>query len=1323
MIGERLAHYEITAELGRGGMGAVYRAVDTRLDREVAIKILPDVFAQDPDRLARFSREAKVLASLDHPSIGAIYGVEEFDGRHCLILQLVEGETLAEQIASGPLVLGKALAIAKQMAEALAAAHERGVIHRDLKPGNIKVVDERTVKVLDFGLAKLSADDPESKLGQVMASTDSNVATIAGDSTQPGTVLKTLSYMSPEQARGLMIDQRTDIWAFGCCLFEMLTGKKPFAAEAPDDLLAEIMKEEPDWNLLPSETPAAVLTLIRRCLDKECHRRLSSAADIAITLEETSYISQHGTSLLSDESGKTSATSSPGSFGSTLKLAAGGVVVLGFVYALFDLGLKWRNPSVASVGEVRSIAVLPFDVLGGDTELEIVVRGLEAHIREDLGRIDALDRNVGARSVKEYADSSLDERAIASELGVDGLVYGSIRQLNGELEATLQLVHGPTAHTFWTTNISHAKPLVLKDQITLSLLGQFKVPLESDEVEDLKQSDSVGLETYRLYQEGLRSRDLNTANGFTKAIESFQAAIDRSPQFLPAYVALSQAHWLPPFWGGHTPSGKVGTEAAKAVMAAAAERFPGDVRVELTQGFLAMIADFNWVQSKQAMDHALEVGDEDSEVFYYYGCYLMLVEARYQDALRAFERAVALSPERVGFQDAVAEAHTFLNRNEVALARFQAIREEEPNRWGRRLNVALSLKRLGIGDPTGDWLDEALAEAQAGVQDSLRNPALLAVLAEIHAARSEMNAVESLLNEIEQQRAGGQFVPSAFLARVEAQRGNLDRAVEHLRRGFEGQEGFSLLYHSRQFDLMSMLGDHKGYWDLLDEFNFPSLPLDHPFYEQERTIRFRNQMDFVGSTGSLAVLSFVPDGEEALKEDWLAETFRDELIRRFARLEGFESRLVRGEAREEATELGRLARSLKVDGLLYGRFSLNNSQVHVVVERFDSQTGISSIVGNYSSEISQLEELFAAISIGGLDSLGYEVSDQVRSELSVSRDLPAAALVAYRQGIGVDDPLSRSGMSAASERFSEALRLDPSFVAPYLKLAELTWKPTIWGQTQLSAEQAFVQVKALLASAGRFGANDPELMLAQGVSALVGDWDWARAYRHLSDAMEAGRPSAALAWYLLSVEGRYSDAQKVIAAVLSSEPLNVEWRVVRASLDRHHGLWEKATAEYESIGPSRLDWRAALGYAEALTQVGRADEALDVIERASLASGDHPVVMLRRVEVLMSLGRKPEALKAMSDFEAGLDEELFFPSASKAGAYLALGEVDKALDALELGYMEKGSWSMLLLRSAKLLNALGSQPRYWNLVAAMALPELPVYHPASEMEQSHRRTK
>src|SRR5262245_27625341 len=340
MIGKELLHYHIEAQVGAGGMGEVYQARDTKLGRAVAVKILPEIFARDSERVARFDREAKLLAALNHSNIAALYGLEQVDGRHFLVMELVEGDTLARKIENGPTPVEEALKIAHQVVEALEAAHEKGVIHRDLKPANVKITPEGNVKVLDFGHAK-AMDVAPSEAAAMNSPTLSIVATNAG------VILGTAGYMSPEQAKGRAADQRSDIFSFGCILYEMITGRSTFDGETVTEVIASVLKQEADLSLIPANIHSRVVDLIRRCLAKDPKKRWHAAADVRVEIE----------TILAESRGMKSADFAAARM-PRWQLAAI-ISVTAVVAALTAAGMMWNLRPNSPVSIVRFSFALP----------------------------------------------------------------------------------------------------------------------------------------------------------------------------------------------------------------------------------------------------------------------------------------------------------------------------------------------------------------------------------------------------------------------------------------------------------------------------------------------------------------------------------------------------------------------------------------------------------------------------------------------------------------------------------------------------------------------------------------------------------------------------------------------------------------------------------------------------------------------------------------------------------------------------------------------------------------------------------------------------
>ena len=391
VAGMTLGPYEIHSPLGKGGMGEVYRAKDTRLEREVAIKVLPDIMARDKERVLRFEREAKLLASLNHPNIAAIHGFEEADGKKFLALEFVEGETLAQRLNRGVLAIDDALEVGKQITEALEAAHGKGIIHRDLKPGNVMVRPDGTVKVLDFGLARAMSDESGS------ASSLSESPTITADFTRPGVVLGTAAYMSPEQARGKPIDKRTDIRSFGVLLYECMTGAVLFRGDTVTDSLGAILHKDPDWSKLPPDTPPSVQLLLRRCLNKDRRRRLQDIGDARVELEEAALDPTSSALHLASAAAAASETRGRGKFGR----AAAMIAAVGLIGAI---GVVLGNR--LSPGAIQSVRKYEMPLVQTDTW-----NAGQPAISSDGSKIAFVDRNriwirrLDSFDAREVADS------------------------------------------------------------------------------------------------------------------------------------------------------------------------------------------------------------------------------------------------------------------------------------------------------------------------------------------------------------------------------------------------------------------------------------------------------------------------------------------------------------------------------------------------------------------------------------------------------------------------------------------------------------------------------------------------------------------------------------------------------------------------------------------------------------------------------------------------------------------------------------------------------------------------------------------------------
>jgi len=515
LVGQKIGDFEITEIIGRGGMGVVYLAHDTRLDRSVAIKSIPPELRTSSVAQARFQREAKLLASLNHPNIAVIHEIiEQKEGTSYLVLEYVPGQTLAQQIAHKPLKLEDALSIGQQVADAVSAAHDKGVIHRDLKPGNIKVTPDGRVKVLDFGLAKTVTGEASERPATV---------------TQPGRVIGTPAYMSPEQARGMPTDKRSDIWSFGCLLYEMLTGRIPFEGETVSDILANVLQTEPDWQALPQSTPEKVRSLLHRCLEKNPHRRLRDIGDAAIEIRETLSMS---------------AKSVPTKSRKVAMIIGAAIIIVLTAIAVRIIPQKQVQPSSK---EIR-LVVLPFENLG-PAEDDYFAAGMTDEITTRLAGIHGF-AVISRQSAMQYKGGDKNTRQIADELSVDYILEGTVQRErpsdpNSRVKIRPQLIRASDDVHVWADIYENdmSEVFQLQSNVAERVAQALDITLLELERLALASKPTDNTEAYEYY---LRGNDYFQRSGLENdwriTIGMYEKAVELDPAFALAYAQLSRAN-------------------------------------------------------------------------------------------------------------------------------------------------------------------------------------------------------------------------------------------------------------------------------------------------------------------------------------------------------------------------------------------------------------------------------------------------------------------------------------------------------------------------------------------------------------------------------------------------------------------------------------------------------------------------------------------------------------------------------------------------------------------------------------------------------------
>ena len=716
LAGSRLGPYEVLSSLGAGGMGEVWRARDTRLDRFVALKILPDELVEDAEALGRFEREAKAVAALSHPNILAIHDFGRQEGKVYAVMELLEGETLGDRLAADTLSSRRAIEYALQIAQGLGAAHERGIVHRDLKPQNVFVTRDGQVKLLDFGLAKSSRPSLTGQTGAL---------------TQPGLVLGTVGYMSPEQVRGEDVDHRSDIFAFGILLYEMLAGRRAFQRDSDVETMIAILKEEPSELTQSGQSISRELAeLVAHCLEKSPEQRFQSARDLAFALK-----------VLEREGLPISASSAPGS------------------------GARH------AAGRETSIAVLPFRNLSADRENDYFSDGMTEEIINALTKIEAL-RVASRTSSFAFKGKDEDVRKIGSALDVGTVLEGSVRQSGRKLRITAQLVDVTSGYHLWSERYDREMEdiFAVQDEIARSIAGTLKVRLLPAEVERLTERGTADIEAYNHY---LKGRHHFNRREPREAIAEFERALARDARYTAAYTGLADSYCIHGFYGGIPTVDALARAREAARKAHDLEPDSADVHVSL-----ALVDHyFGWDLDREEAElrRAMELAPRSAAAYSWLG--LMLgFRRRFSEALDVARKAADLEPLSANVQTNVGWALFVARRFEEAVQEYERALAIDPNAPYALWSIAMPLQSLGR-------YGEAVATLEKAVELTLRRQTFY--LALLGAAYAFDGRRSQALRQLEDLRARppADYVAPFHLAFIHIALGDAAEAIDCLERG------------------------------------------------------------------------------------------------------------------------------------------------------------------------------------------------------------------------------------------------------------------------------------------------------------------------------------------------------------------------------------------------------------------------------------------------------------------------------------------------------------------------------------------------------------
>ena len=783
-IGQTISHYRLLEKLGAGGMGVVYLAEDVRLGRTVALRFLSEELSRAPAAIERFQREARAASALNHPHICTVYDVGEQDGRHFIVMEVLEGKPLNGLIAQGPRPVDEVLEVGSGLADALAAAHAKGIVHRDIKPANILVSDRGQAKLLDFGLAR----PPRDAAGD--GPTEEQL-------TSPGSLLGTPAYMSPEQVRGEVVDARTDLFSLGAVLYEMTTGKQPFPGSTSGTIQEAILNRAPVPVVrLKPDAPPQLDEVIKKALEKDRALRYQSAAELRADLQRLKRDSIG--------SGASSAPSlperRPGRVGTYAALAA--AVLLLIAAAVYFNGVR-------STGPIDSIAVLPFVNATGDAGNEYLSDGITESLIARLSRVSTL--HVPARSIAfRYKGQNADPQKVGQDLGVRAVLSGRVLQQDGSLVIRADLMDVATGAQLWADEFPRKLEdiFALQNDLSRQISEQLRLRLTRDDERQLTKRDTDNAEAYQFYLQGLHYWHKRNPDALRTAIGYFKRAIDADPAYAIAYTGLADAYNLGSFFNMEPP--REAMPKAKSAAEHALKIDSGLAAAHISLAYAAFTYDWDWPAATKHMDQALALDRAVVENHTYYPFYLT-IGGRSDEAVTIARRAFERDPLSASLSHTLAVQLALAGRRDEAIEECRRTIQLDPG-------FAVAYDVLGGLLASKGSVEEAIAILQQAVTLSRGAGLSLANLGHVQARLGQRDEARKILQQLSQ-TSRDRYVPALAFAIVHLGLGEHDVALDWLEKAYA--ERFNRLAYLRREPIWHPVRENPRFQDLLRRINLP----------------------------------------------------------------------------------------------------------------------------------------------------------------------------------------------------------------------------------------------------------------------------------------------------------------------------------------------------------------------------------------------------------------------------------------------------------------------------------------------------------------------
>ncbi|MBA2527804.1 MAG: protein kinase [Pyrinomonadaceae bacterium] len=744
MINQTISHYRILSKLGAGGMGEVYLAQDSRLNRMVALKILVADVAQDQGRIRRFSQEARAASALTHSNVAHIYEIGEADGIPFIAMEYVEGQALDAKINGHPLEISQIIQISIEVADALEEAHSKGITHRDIKPSNIMLTPRGQAKVLDFGLAKMTKE---------VAQVDSDISTQM--KTSPGVTMGTLPYMSPEQALGREVDHRSDIFSLGAVMYEMGTGRLPFSGASAVEVIGRITHAQPEaiarFNY---DIPAELVRIIRKCLEKDKERRYQSARELWIDLKNLERESSHTATVTAGKVVPQPRSSIRRSVIAALALAIVAIIAAG-VYLL-----------TAQRETVDSIAVLPFVNVGADPEMEYLSDGITESLINSLSGLPNL-RVMSRTSVFRYKGRDLNAEAVGRELKVGAVLTGRIVQRSDDLAISVELVNARDNTHIWGEQYNRplSDIIAVQGEIARDISEKLRLRLTGEEQRRLTQRYTENTEAYQLYLKGRYHLNRLTDDGFMKGREYFQQAIDKDPNYALAYAGLADAYNMLSGFNVLSPKECYPSARTAAMKALALDDKLAEAYTSL--GTVKLTYDWDWSGAEREFKRAIEINPSHSDAHQMYSFYLSAM-GRFDEALAGMKHAQELDPLSLAKIAGIGDIFYYQRQYDRAIEQYQKALEMDANSGFAHWSLGNAYVQKGM-------YADAIAEYQKSIPLSGDSPDEPASLGYAYALSGKRREAQQVIDEL-QERSKRRYISPTVIAFIYAGLGEKDQA-------------------------------------------------------------------------------------------------------------------------------------------------------------------------------------------------------------------------------------------------------------------------------------------------------------------------------------------------------------------------------------------------------------------------------------------------------------------------------------------------------------------------------------------------------------------